>query len=57
MVELENEKLTEGNDWRGELHLARVESAGMGKLTQLINDGNLADAWKLAKLMRYLSIV
>lgn len=56
-MENRNEKLTEGSDWQGELHLARVEAAGMGKLTQLINDGNLADAWKLAKLLRYMSIV
>lgn len=40
-----------------QLYLERVEAAGMGKLVQLINDGKLTDAWDMARLMRFLSIV
>lgn len=37
--------------------MARVEAAAMGKLVEAIRDGKLSEAWQLAKLMRYMSIV
>lgn len=45
-------------DWQpGELHLARVEAAGMQTLTRALLDGELKQAWSVARLLRYLSIV
>lgn len=44
--------------WKpGELHLARVEAAGMQTLTKAVLDGEMKKAWSVARLLRYLSIV
>lgn len=42
---------------KSQLYLERVEAAAMGKLVQFINDGKLTEAWDLARLMGFLSIV
>lgn len=45
-------------DWKpGELHLARVEAAGMQTLVKGLLDGDMETAWSVAKLLRFLSIV
>lgn len=41
----------------GELHLERVEAAGMATLTQALQDGDITRAWDVARLLRFLSIV